>query len=105
MTKPYLDDARAVATSSLRLASLLESTEEIQWRPALNPKPRFDTTERAPGGISDPTSTTALDERRLALREQVDAASRALRTAATDLVDELEARHAALNAAIDAWNG
>lgn len=101
MTKPYVASAKTAAQRALQLASLIESCAEIQWRPSLNPAARFDTSERALGGIKDPTAETALDERRLALRDAITSAESALSSAAEALL----ARHADLERAIARWNG
>jgi len=99
--KTYVRSAREAATVALETASLLEAAEEIQWKPSPSPAARFDTSERALGGIQDPTAATALDERRLALRDAVQKAEAALR----DATSTLATRRGALQAAIDAWHG
>lgn len=53
------------------LVTLLPMVGDSQWRSSPIPRPREDTSERATGGHGDPTPTIALDEQRLALREQL----------------------------------
>lgn len=53
-----------------------------QWEASVVPRPREDTSQRASGGIPNPTADTALDPRRLAVRETVVRAGSALRDAA-----------------------
>jgi hypothetical protein len=57
-----------------------------QWSPSPVPKPREDTPQRASGDRpADPTADTALDARRLAVRETVIRSERVLRDAALAL--------------------
>ena len=76
------DSGDAVDPGMYRLAQLIEQeTEELmsalpaalarQWTASPVPKPREDTTQRASGGKSDPTSDIVMDQRRLAVRETV----------------------------------
>lgn len=64
-TAPIIETARDL----LALAQLLGDVEELQWKPAPIPKPREDTDRKAAGGHGDPTGDTALDPRRLELRQ------------------------------------
>lgn len=60
--------------------------EARQWEASPVPKPREDTTQRSSGGRpSDPTADTALDPRRLAVRETLLAVEPVLRDAAVAL--------------------
>lgn len=58
-----------------------DEVQDFQWMPGMTPVPRFDTTERSSGLTNDPTATTAMDARRIALREAVIQAERALQSA------------------------
>lgn len=62
-------------------------TQEAQWQPGMTPVPREDTTERSKNLTNDPTPTIAMDGRRLALRDAVKEAERALEVAARVLQD------------------
>jgi hypothetical protein len=53
------------------LAQLVEEASEVQFMPSPIPRPAEDTTERAQGGHSDPTSRIVADARRIAVREFV----------------------------------
>lgn len=97
LPRPVHDFAR----EALLLAASVEKAQAIQWEAAPIPKPHDDTTERAKGGHGDPTQAIALDERRLAVRAQHDAALESL------VVAQAAARSARrqLDAAIAAWEG
>lgn len=60
-----------------QLASLVEEAAEVQFMPSPIPRPAEDTTERAKGGHSDPTSRIVADARRIAVREFVTESLRA----------------------------
>lgn len=65
------------------LTEALPAALARQWEASPVPRPREDTTERATGERpSDPTASTALDPRRIAVRETVLRAEEALRGAA-----------------------
>lgn len=64
------------------LAALLPGAVSRQWTASPVPKPREDTAERSSGDRSDPTGDTALDGRRLAVRESVKRAEALLRESA-----------------------
>jgi hypothetical protein len=95
------DVVRRTATEALQLASILAEAEEVQWKPSLTPKPREDTTERSKGGHGDPTSTTAADGRRLAVRAAVIAAETDLMQVSVAMATSRER----LERALDRWNG
>lgn len=92
---------RATARELLKLSELAASAELAQWERSHTPTARDDTTERAKGGHGDPTSDTALDPRRLALRESYRHAEAIL------LGAEMAARasHANLARDLAAWHG
>ncbi|MFD1714167.1 hypothetical protein ACFSBZ_06770 [Amnibacterium flavum] len=69
---------RLAAEEAFRLAASLATAEDAQWMPSHSPKPREDTTERSKGEHSDPTGSTVIDSRRLALRASVMAGEDAL---------------------------
>ena len=101
MTSPLPPLVRELATEALLLALSLGEAESIQWSPSLTPKPREDTTERASGGHGDPTLATVVDERRLAVRAQVDAGTAHLEEA----VSALRRARANVDEAVNSWNG
>lgn len=70
---------REGADTFVRLSALVADAEVVQWEAAPVPRPREDTTERASGEYADPTPSTSLDARRLAVREAHDRAVGALR--------------------------
>lgn len=72
---------RDAAKEFLLLAQTLTEAEAVQWTAAPVPKPREDVV-RSAGGHGDPTGDTVLDERRLAVREQVTQALARLTTTA-----------------------
>lgn len=82
-------------------AALAEATDR-QWTPSAVPKPRVDTTERSKGGgPADPTADTALDGRRLGVREAVLAATPVVREAAIAVMGS----RIALERATDRFDG
>ncbi|QIN94443.1 hypothetical protein SEA_LEGO_43 [Arthrobacter phage Lego] len=93
--------AHAAARDALRLAQSIETAREIQWEASPVPKPREDTSQRASGGHGDPTGDIVLDSRRLAVREAVVAAERALARAA----EELQTARVNVDRAVARWNG
>lgn len=92
---------RSFAEEALRLSHSLAKADAIQWEAAPIPRPSDDTTQRAKGGHGDPTPSIALDERRLAVRAQYDAAASVLVMAQATVA----AARRDLDAAIDAWEG
>lgn len=101
MTKPPAQIVREGHETFLRLAAVVAAAEELQWHSAPIPKPRDDTTQRVTGTVSDPTSATALDERRLAVRERVEEALSALEKSTSSA--SAATRH--LTDAVDHWYG
>lgn len=83
------------------LRALLPAAIDAQWLPGRVPLPREDTDERSTGRPSDPTAETALDERRLSVREQVIRSEHLIRK--TLVV--LRGVRLALEKALDAWEG
>lgn len=73
-----LDTLERFGAANLRLRQLLADSREAQWRPGRSPVPKEDTTERSKGLVNDPTATTVLDTRRVALRAAALEAERAL---------------------------
>jgi hypothetical protein len=98
-TLPQL--VREISSEALSLALILSEAQEVQWKAAPVPKPREDTTERSSGGHSDPTALAAVDDRRLAVREAVDAAERELVSA----VEKMGDARAELARAVAHWHG
>lgn len=90
-TSDLFDDSRDVGLESLvrlirdeteALGAILPEALERQWIASPVPKPREDTTERSSGGRSDPTGDSALDGRRLKVRQGVKDAESVLRQTA-----------------------
>lgn len=73
---------RLIREETDALAELLPDALRRQWTVSPVPKPREDTAERASGDRSDPTGDTALDGRRLDVRESVKRAEAILRESA-----------------------
>ncbi|MCZ0708750.1 hypothetical protein OYT00_01950 [Microbacterium paraoxydans] len=71
------------AAAYLRLRALTDGPDlaEAQWMAGRSPVPREDTTERAKNTTADPVLFALTDPRRVALRDSVQAAERALRHA------------------------
>ena len=80
-----LDTLERFGAANLRVRQLLADSREAQWRPGKSPVPKEDTTERSKGLVNDPTATTVLDPRRVALRGATLEAERALSLAARTL--------------------
>lgn len=80
-----LDTLEAFGAANLRVRQLLADSREAQWRPGKSPVPKEDTTERSKGLVNDPTATSVLDPRRVALRGATLEAERALSLAAHTL--------------------
>lgn len=90
-----------VAAEALALAQVLGQAEAIQWSPSMTPQPREDTSERAKGVHSDPTLATVIDERRLAVRAEVEATHALLHSYAA----AARAARAKLAHALARWEG
>lgn len=75
---PLTQLLREGAETFLRLVRTLGQAEAIQWDAAPVPRPQGDA-RRAIGGHGDPTADTALDGRRLAVRDAIRQARRAIR--------------------------
>ena len=76
----------------------------MQWEkaPMTKPTPRVDTEERSKGGpISDPTADIVGDERRLAVRAEVQRAESLVRRARLGFVTITRG----LDRAVRAWEG
>jgi hypothetical protein len=73
---------RLIREETDALAELLPAAIGRQWTVSPVPRPREDTAERASGGRSDPTGDTALDGRRLDVRESVRRAEALLQESA-----------------------
>lgn len=93
--------AEEVARRARSLCEILPEALEIQWRPALIPRPDEDTLRRSKGWHSDPTSGTVADPRRLAVRAAVLQSLREI-VAAAEALDDAEER---LTDAVNAWKG
>lgn len=100
-TTPQPFDAKDFAADVLALSALLSDASEAQWQAGKTPVPREDTTERSRGLVSDPTPSTVVDGRRLALRAAVIEAETAL------LESQRATRKAGRNltVAITKWHG
>lgn len=92
---------REGAEAFTRLAALAASADEIQWEASPRPRSREDSDRKAAGGHGDPTGDVALDPRRLAVREAMVQAERALEGA----LQGLQAARGALAKAVDEWHG
>jgi hypothetical protein len=93
-------------TEALRLATEVEELtiegREYQWDAAPIPASREDVRIKGTGGTpNDPTSSTAMDGRRLRLRAAVVKAERELE----QTVANLRRAHTDLTRALDAWHG
>lgn len=83
------------------IEALLDEAEDAQWQASPYPTSREDSGIRGKGSVSDPTSTIALDGRRLRLRAAVQQAEAEL--AAT--LKNLHKSHDRLETALDRWQG
>jgi hypothetical protein len=72
---------RTVRAECDSLEATLPAAYAAQWLPSPVPRPREDTAERAKGGHGDPTPSIALDDRRLAVREQLHRSEAVVRDA------------------------
>jgi hypothetical protein len=90
-----------VVTAALDLAQALDRANDVQWLPAPILRAHTDTAERSRGVASDPVLDTVTDVRRLAVREAVEEAMRALRLQAAYLVRLT--RH--VDTAVERWEG
>jgi hypothetical protein len=91
---------RSGAEAFVRLAAKASEAEAIQWEASPRPKTKNEEGGKS-SGYGDPTFDTATDERRLAVREKVQAAYVEL-VRATAAAREATA---ALDAAIREWEG
>lgn len=91
MTEELFDDERdphlerlveIIRLETEALAALLPEAVSRQWIASPVPRPREDTAERSKGGLSDPTGGTALDGRRMDVRDSVKRAEAILRESA-----------------------
>lgn len=83
------------------LEALLPQALAVQWSPSPIPRPRDDTTERASGGHGDPTLAVVVDDRRLALREQITRSREVL----ADGTARVRGVRLALSRALLEWEG
>jgi hypothetical protein len=95
------ETVKATAAEALQIVRLLDAASGIQWEASPVPKPREDTTQRAKGGHGDPTADIVTDPRRLAVREAVTDAERAL----TQHLAILRHTRHELARAVEVWNG
>lgn len=98
---PARDLVKDLMTAALDLLPLLEEAAAVQYDAPPTARPAEDTHQRAQGPHSDPTPGLALDERRLALSEQVKASERLVRSAAISI----RATRAGIEAALETWAG
>jgi hypothetical protein len=77
MSEP-LPHLEAFLATGLRLQQLAADVGDAQWRAGKTPVAREDTTERSKGLTSDPVPTIVTDARRVALRQAMLEADRAL---------------------------
>ena len=93
------DDAREALR---KLEQLMVAAGERQWESAPIPRAAVDTTERGKGDHpGDPTADVAADPRRLAVRDSLQRADKAL----ADITQELNRRVGALSQAVRRWDG
>lgn len=93
--------AKAAREASDDLIGYLAEVVEAQWEPSPIPKPREDTFQRSSGEIPDPTLSIVSDPRRLALRDAVKEATRALEQA----TETARVARRRLERAADSWAG
>lgn len=92
---------REASASFVRLAALAADAEAVQWDPAQSVKPREDSPVKPKGEISNPTLDTAIDPRRLAVREAYIQATDSLERISREA--SAAARH--LEEALALWAG
>jgi len=95
-TRPLNELLREGHETFLRLVQKLNQAETIQWEAAPVPRTTGDP-RRAVGPYSDPTADTALDGRRLTVRDAVTQARRS--------IDDLGAALSFLERAVDRYYG
>lgn len=83
------------------ITKILPEAYDAQWQRAPYPTSREDSGIRGTGGNSDPTQSIVMDGRRLALRQRVVDAQRALLIAYT----ELRGANTKLEHALEVWHG
>ncbi|UDL14823.1 hypothetical protein SEA_GRETCHEN_49 [Microbacterium phage Gretchen] len=72
MNTPTTAEAiRSLGESVTELADALAHAEEVQWLQPAGPSTRQETSEKAQGGISNPTADITADTRRLRVRAAV----------------------------------
>ena len=103
MSQDHRIVADTVRRDALELTKLLTAAKEVQWD-ASPPQRALDEVhdrQEVGGPPADPTSSVALDERRLKLREMVRAADNALLACA----QSLSLAHSRLLVALTQWEG
>lgn len=95
------DPIKELLDASVKAARALDAAKAVQWEKSPVPSSREDAPSRSLGGYSNPTADTALDTRRLAVREAVELTEEVLHTAAR----ELRSRAEALIEAVERWQG
>ena len=92
---------RTLAENVTELADALAHAEEVQWLRPAAPSLRQETTEKAKGGISNPTADITADERRLRVRAAVITGE----VVAQSIAQDAATAAATLRAAVTDWAG
>lgn len=90
-----------IYSTSANILLLLEQAMGVQWEPSRRVSLAEEVGITSKGDHSDPTSVTALDETRLALRREVDQSAKLLLKTWYDMARQ-ERR---LLKALEHWNG
>lgn len=93
-TPTTVEALRKLGESVTEFADALAHAEEVQYLRPAAPSLRQETTEKAKGGISNPTADITADERRLRVRAAVisgEIGAQRIATTADELARELRA--------------
>lgn len=92
---------RVLGESVTELADALAHAEEVQWLRPAAPSLRQETSEKAQGGISNPTADITADARRLRVRAAVISGE----MAAAEIAERARYEAEELRAAVTEWAG
>ena len=95
------DLLEAIALAYADIEALLDESEDAQWQQAPYASSRDEARIRGKGTVTDPTSSIALDGRRLRLRAAVVQAEREL----AETLKRLHQTHDRLEKSLDRWAG
>ncbi|AWY04886.1 hypothetical protein PBI_FLOOF_50 [Microbacterium phage Floof] len=102
MNTPTTAEAiRTLGESVTELADALAHAEEVQWLRPAGPSMRQETSEKAKGGISNPTADITADTRRLRVRAAVISGE----IGAQRIADEAAKLAGELREAVTDWAG